>query len=337
MKKYIAFVTAVALLFPICACANANTKKYEKYVFAMDTVMQLYAYGSHAEVALDDAEKMIEAFDALFSAEKEGSDIQNLNSNGMAVVDEATAELIEDALTVSERSGGALDLSVYPASIAWGFAGDGENRVPTEDELAKIHPKVDYSAICVNGNEVSLGDGMLISLGAVAKGYTAQRVIEKMRDDGVISALISLGGNVQALGADANGDPWRVGIQDPNDLESNAAVLEIADLAVVTSGDYNRYFEVDGVRYHHILDPKTCTPAQTGIRSVTVITDDGTTADALSTALFVLGVDGANAYWRQYGGFEMVILTDDGRILATDGAPIVEISDEYQFCRIDEN
>jgi thiamine biosynthesis lipoprotein len=164
-------------------------------------------------------------------------------------------------------------------------------------------------------------DGVRIDLGGIAKGYTSAKVTELLRDYGVTSALLNLGGNVQTLGEKTDGSLWSVAIQAP-DGENLAGILHTADKAVITSGGYERYFEEDGTTYHHILDPQTGYPAQNGLVSVTIVTEDGTMADALSTALYVMGTEKAVAYLQEHAkddGFDAVLIAEDGSIYITQG------------------
>jgi thiamine biosynthesis lipoprotein len=159
---------------------------------------------------------------------------------------------------------------------------------------------------------------MEIDLGSVAKGYTGDRVIELLRENGVTSALLNLGGNVQALGTKPDGSPWRVAVQDPSG-DGCLGVLEIDDQAVITSGGYERYFVEDGVTYWHIIDPADGAPARSGLISVTIVGDSGLLCDGLSTSLFVMGLEDAAQFWRENGGFEAVFVTESGQILITEG------------------
>ena len=161
---------------------------------------------------------------------------------------------------------------------------------------------------------------MKIDLGGIAKGYTSARIRDIFKKNGIESGLVNLGGNVQALGTKTDGNNWRVAVQSPDDTEDYLGVLSIRDKAVITSGGYERYFEQDGVTYHHIIDPKTGYPAESGLSSVTIVSDDGTLADGLSTALFIMGKDKAESFWRAHSDkFEAVLVTDDGTIYVTEG------------------
>ena len=169
-------------------------------------------------------------------------------------------------------------------------------------------------------SSVTIPDDVRLDLGGIAKGFTSSRVMDVFREKGVTSGIISLGGNVQALGCKPDGNMWRIGIQDPNDLNSTFAVIEVADQAVITSGGYQRYFEENGQTYHHIIDPRTGYPAENGLISVTIISDDGTLADALSTSLFIMGPEKASTFWKKHAdAFDAVMMKDDGTVMVTAG------------------
>ena len=158
-----------------------------------------------------------------------------------------------------------------------------------------------------------------LSFGAVAKGCASENAIDAMRQAGVKSAIISLGGNVQTLGVKPDDSLWKVAIQDPENPDGYVGVVTVGETAVVTSGPYQRNFSIKNTVYHHILNPATGHPSGSALRSVTIICEDGTMADCLSTAMFVLGEAKALNYWRQYGGFEMILITTDDRIVCTKG------------------
>ena len=283
----------------------------------MDTAMRLTVYGQGAGEAAGLARERVLELEALLSVTDENSDICAANRNGGGVLHADTAALLERALALCGETGGALDVSVYPVVRAWGFT-TGAYRVPEEAELAALLERVDYTRISLEGTVLTLPEGMELDLGAVAKGWTGDRLMELLRREGITSAIVELGGNVQALGSKPDGSPWRVAVQAP-DGSGYAGALEITDCAAVTSGGYQRYFEQDGETYCHIIDPAGGRPARSGLASVTVVAEEGAAADALSTALFVLGRERGEALWRERGGFECVVIGEDGSVAVTQG------------------
>ncbi len=206
---------------------------------------------------------------------------------------------------------------MYPVVRAWGFT-TGDYRIPDEEELAALLERVDYTRAALEGDTLTLPEGMELDLGAVAKGYTGDQLMELFAENGVTSAIVELGGNVQALGAKPDGSPWLVAVQAP-DGTGYAGTLEIVDKAAVTSGGYQRYFEQDGETYWHIMDPATGAPARSGAVSVTIVADRGVQADGLSTALFIMGRDRAADYWRDHPDFDFIIMDEDGTVTVTEG------------------
>lgn len=311
----------------LCACSSAgrNAGPVERTLFAMDTFVMLTAYGEAADDALTACASELQRLEGLFSATQETSDIARLNaSDGTAVaVDDDTAALLQQAIALSAQTGGAFDPTVYPLMHLWGFGEDPS--VPDAHEIESMLTLVGAGRITLADGCASLPTGMGVDLGGIAKGYAADKLSHLLADAGVESALLSLGGNVSAVGCKPDGSSWRIAVRDPADETAIVGVVEASDLAVVTSGGYQRYFEQDGVRYHHILDPDTGYPADSGLASSTVIASSGTKADALSTALFVMGPEDAIAYWREYGsgedGFSFVLVTDGGEVLYSENAP----------------
>lgn len=288
--------------------------------FAMDTYMTVTAYGKHVQETLAKAQDKITALEHLWSVTEEGSDLYAVNYAGGKAVEVAdeTAELLEFALRMAEKTGGALDVTVYPVLAAWGFTTE-EYRIPPEEEIAGLLPLVGYRNVVQNGNTVQLANGMMLDLGAVGKGYSGDLIAEMLRENGVRSALLNLGGNIQAVGSKPDGSDWRIGLQDPAG-DGIAGVLQLSDLAAVTSGAYERYFiGEDGKRYGHIIDPATGHPVENGLLSVTVIAGEGKLCDALSTSLFVMGMERAVEYWRQNQGFDLILIAENGEIYLTAG------------------
>lgn len=325
------------LLMPLLAgCSPAGDAPAERTLFQMDTYVTLSAYGEQAEAALSACAAELARLEALFSATQAESDIARINAaDGAPVtVDADTAELLVAAKALSAETGGAFDATVYPLMQLWGFG--GEPAVPDGDAIAALLPLVDMEQLLLEGGHASLPAGMGLDLGGIAKGYAADKLCALLGTYGVQSAMLSLGGNVSVLGTKPDGSDWRIGIRDPKDASGIVGVVEASDCAIVTSGSYQRYFEGDGRRYHHILDPDTGYPADGGLSSVTVITASGTRADALSTALFVMGEADAIDYWRAHGqgaeGFACVLVTEDGRVLYTEGAPFSPASGVHAEC-----
>ena len=289
----------------------------------MDTAMRVTAYGDRAKEAVQAAEEEIKRLDALFSVGNASGDIARLNENASAVVSGETCELINRSKELYNSTGGALNIAVYPLMEAWGFT-SGEYRVPEQKEIDAMLTCMDVDEISCDENtgEVILPEGMGIDLGAIAKGYTSARLMDVFVSYDIASAIVSLGGNVQALGNKPDGTKWRVAVEDPfsEEGDSYAGILEITDQAVITSGAYERYFEQDGKRYHHIIAPATGYPAENGLASVTVVSQDGALADALSTALFVMGKDKALAYWKEHADeFNVILIEDNKDMTITEG------------------
>lgn len=292
-------------------------------VFAMDTVMLLTVYGDQAQQGLDQAEQTIQKLEKLWSATDENSEIWALNHSGGNWVElsEDTQEILSRGLELCALTDGALDLTAYSAVQAWGFP-TGAYRVPDEAELEQLVGKIDYTQVELDDNQARLPEDMSLDLGAVAKGRLGEVLSQDLKELGVTSALLELGGNIQTVGTKPDGSRWRVGIQDPNSQEGGyLAIVEVADQAVVTSGDYQRYFERDGQTYCHIMDPATAAPADSGVDSVSIVGSDGTVCDALSTALFVMGEEKGAQFWKDHPelDFEAIFVSQDGTIAVTEG------------------
>ena len=318
-KKLTALLLA-GILTGCSAPAEEMQQPVERSLFAMNTYMTFTAYGEDAQAALQEAEECIQQVEGLWSVTDKDSEIYQANHSGgqPVTVSEETAEIISFALEMAQRTGGALDPTIYPVLTAWGFTTDSK-QVPSQQQIAQLLEQVGYDRIQINGSELTVPDGMELDLGAVGKGYTADLVTEILRRHGVTSALISLGGNIQSIGSRPDGSDWRLGIRAPWE-SGNLGVLTGSDAAVVTSGGYENYFDHEqGNIYWHILDPSTGYPADSGLQSVTIVGREGKMCDALSTALFVMGAQSAEQYWRENGGFEMLLVTDSGEILITEG------------------
>lgn len=309
------------MLMTFCGCGTG--KAVNRVLFNMDTVMDISVYGK--ETDLDEAEKMISDLDLRLSVTNRQSEIYRINHHEEVLVSDETKEIIEKACELSRVTNGAMDISIYPIVNAWGFTGD-EKRVPDEEKINELlayvnYEKVEDSMDDLNGNFL-LPDGVEIDLGCIAKGYTGDKVIELLKSNGVEHAIISLGGNIHTLGKRVDEKPWRVAIVDPDDTKTYIGTVDVSDKVVITSGAYQRFFEEDGVIYHHIIDPSTGYPANSGLKSVTLIGESGTVCDALSTAFYVMGLDKLTEWWSENGDaycVDAIIVDDRGTVYVTEG------------------
>ena len=329
-----AFLLSAALFLALTGCGGPSKKdvsdEAERSIFAMDTVMSIHVFGegkdeavdASAEAAADAAVEEIQRLEDLLSATQEDSEIGVLNRKKTVKASEDTLTLIRRALEIGRETDARFNIAVYPLIKAWGFP-DRDYRIPSGEELDELLPAADLFFIQIDENSgtiVLTDDRTEIDLGGIAKGYTSACLMELFRDKGIEHAIVSLGGNVQVLGTKPDGDPWRIGIEDPLKQGDLLGILETADCAVVTSGGYERYFEEDGKKYHHILNPADGYPADSGLVSATVISPDGTLADALSTALFVMGKESAITFWQKHAGeFDFILLDDEGMLWVSEG------------------
>lgn len=274
-------------------------------IFAMDTVMDIQVYGGEeAEGLLADAENQIRTLEKELSVTDESSEIAGLNAAGSTTLSGEPTQIMREALGYCNSTGGALDITIYPVLRAWGFT-TGEYQVPGDEEIAGLLENVDYRSVKLEEVDAAalctIPEGMQVDLGSVTKGYTSRKLAQYFRDNGVTSALINLGGNVECVGNKPDGSKWNVAVKSPfKDSGSGIlGVIQASDEAIITSGGYERYFEENGETYWHIIDPSTGKPARNGLISVTIIGKDGLMCDALSTALFVKGRDGAIDYYRK--------------------------------------
>ena len=330
MKRFSILIAALCLCLTGC---GKQTTEATAQIFAMDTVMEVAAYGEHAEQAVKSTEKRIEELENRLSRTKADSLVSGLNRDGS--IRHLTYDywnLIARAKEYRDATNGAFDITIAPIMDAWGFTGD-QFRVPEQSELNELLKHVNSDEIQVQEEpsySVTLGEGQAIDLGGIAKGYTSDLVEQTFRANGIESGKISLGVNVFVLGGKPDGSDWRVGIKDPRNESGLAAILSLRDAYAITSGGYERYFEENGKTYHHIIDPSTGYPADSGLLSVTVVAADngpdwagagnGAMCDAFSTALFVMGEEQALDFWRNGGyDFDLVLVTEDGRVVITAG------------------
>ena len=322
MKKALCLLLAAVLmsaLLPTPVFA-ADAEKKSVSGFYMDTIITLTAYTDN-EAVLNDALKECGRYDRLLSRTQEDSDVWRINhAEGKPVtVSDDTITILKTALQVSEMSDGAFDVTIAPASTLWDFT-SGAAVLPDADQLKTAAEKVDYTKLSIEGNTVTLPKGMMIDLGGIAKGYAADKVKEYLAGRGVESAILSFGGNIVALGLKPGGKPWRVAIRDIDIPGAYQLYSQNYGGSTVTSGIYERCFDLDGVRYHHLLDAETGWPVQNELASVTIFSESSMLGDALSTAAFVLGTEKGCELIESLDGVEALFIARDRTVTETSGA-----------------
>lgn len=315
MKRLIAPLLILLLLLTGC-----RSKPVQQQFFAMDTVMSIRTHTAGAEQAITKAIQEINRLEELFSRTRINSEISQLNANGACTLSPDTLSVFTTALTWHRKTHGAFDITIAPVSSAWGFSGETEHHIPSQAELNSLLPLVDSNAVILQGSQCTLSkEQMEIDLGGIAKGYAAGRAEKVLRENGVQSALLDLGGNITVIGSKPDGSAWQIAVQDPQNSSATVGILSLQDCSAITSGGYQRFFEQDGATYHHIIDPSTGYPADSGLLSTTVVCADPALGDLLSTATFILGEKDALDLWRAESCFELILVTEDQRIVVTSG------------------
>lgn len=322
----VALLSAAALF--MCGCAGEK-REVSRTGFYFDTVITVTLYDPADEGLLDHCFEMAEDYENMLSRTVPGSDVWNINHSDSkpVTVSSDTAKLLQTALSWAELTDGKIDPTIGGVSSLWSFKGKEKaagGDLPSGQAIREALSHVDYRRVTVDGQKVTLADPeAVIDLGFIAKGYIADRMKSYLLSQKVKSALINLGGNILTLGSRTDGSPFQVGIQKPFAPKGTAAaVLPAADLSVVSSGSYERYFEKDGKIYHHILDTKTGYPVWNNLSSVTVLSASSAEGDALSTACFVLGLKEGMALIESLPDTEAVFITDDGVLHASGGVTL---------------
>lgn len=295
-----------------------------KTFLALGTINNIKVFNCENEAIVEEAITRVAEIDDRMSAFKVESDISKLSKNagkGFQKVHEDTFNLICKAIEFSVLSDGAFDITIRPLVELWGINKKG-NFVPSDSEIEELLPLVHYQDILLDQKFCSVAlkkAGQSLDLGGIAKGFAADEVKRILLENGIQSALINLGGNIVTIGTRPDGQPWQIGIQNPLAPTGQfLGILSAADKTIVTSGTNERFFIKEGVRYHHILDPRTGRPVQSSLLSVTAICTCSTDADALTTALFILGPQKGLPLLSKIGA-EAVFIADDLTITASQG------------------
>lgn len=311
--RLMALCMTVFLCLTLCGC---SAQPVEKQSFALDTFITVRIFSGGDVQDAETALSRIDACEKLLSAHREGSDIVRINNGETVEVDALTERVLRGAVELHQISGGALDVTLYEVSQLWDYKSENP-RVPAEDEVAAALKHRGVERIVLKDHTVT-AQGTKIDLGAIAKGAIGDEARKALRDCGVKSAILNLGGNIITLGEKPGGSGWAVAIDDPLKNGQVGTVRLYGDWALATSSGTQRYFTVEDKKYHHILDPETGYPAHSGLASVTIIAPDGLTADALSTAVFVMGEEKAREMFDTHGLYAMdisaVLVRDDGSV-----------------------
>ncbi len=316
-------ILALFFLLSVLPSCRQNNKHTDEF-YGMGTYVSVMLYGTRegAEKGFSLARSTVAELDALWSRTVAGSDISRLNESdtGISDADARTVALIAKSVVLSALTDGTFDITLADLTDLWELCGE-EDRLPTSAELSERLARIGTEQLTVSGTQITKPLGVKIDLGAIAKGATAEIVTEKLRSiEGVTSGLVSFGSCVAVFGEKPDGKPYKVAIKNPKDTAKTVGCVTLSDGDILSvSGDYERYVTIEGQKYHHILDPKTGYPTESGLSSVAVVTKVGADADALSTAFMVMGEERTLAFYASGGiAFEAILIRSDGTLIRTD-------------------
>lgn len=318
-------ILLIALSMSGCAPMQLFAPKpYKETQFVMDTIIEITAYGPNKEAAAKkafDEFKRIQLISDHYDPQSQVSEINKMAGIGPVRVDKDLITMIHAAKDISQKTDGAFDISVGPLTELWGIGHKGDF-VPTREEIQKVLPLIDYRRIEVDSENSTVylpQKGMELDLGGMAKDYALNKAVEVLKEQGIKSALVNAGGDIQVIGTKPDGQPWRIGVQNPRDSEGIAAKVTLSAWDTSqTSGDYQRYFIKDGVRYAHILNPRTG-DQPTELASVTLIYTAAGQNGIASSGLMVLGLERSLEVLKNYPGVEAIFVTTDGKVVVTPG------------------
>nr|WP_208459969.1 FAD:protein FMN transferase [Clostridium botulinum] len=306
-------------------CNSKPEEPVSRETYLMGTIINIKTYGKNADKAVQSSVDKISDIENKMSLNISTSEINKINKNaGIAPVkvSKNTFDVIKASLIYSEKSKGSFDITVEPLVSLWGIGTD-KARIPSKDEISNALKLINYKDVIINEKESTVmlkRKGQAIDLGAIAKGYTADELKKVLLNYNVSSAFLSLGGNVYVLGNKPDKTPWKIGVQNPLEPRGDyLGIVSVSDKSVVTSGNYERFFERNGKRYHHIFDTKTGYPAEKGLISVSIISDKSIDGDALSTSVYTLGLDEGKKLIESLKGVEAIFVTNDKKVYITSG------------------
>ena len=318
---------------------NNKVKSVSIQSFGLGTILQLTSYGKNSDAALEEAVSRIGEIDDEMSFFKEDSDISKINKNSgskqnFVKVSDDTYYVIKRAVEYGELSDGAIDLTVRPILDLWGF-GKEKHKAPEVDDIRNLTKLVSYKDILFNAKENSIGlknKFQSIDVNCIAKGYAADEAKKVLVKHKIKNAIINLGGNVYAHGSNVDGSPWVIGIQHPmKDRGNYVGHISVKDKSVVTSGDYEKFLIYNNEKYHHIINPKTGYPVKNKIISTTIISDYSIDGDALTTCLYVMGVENGLKFIEKMNNIDAIIITEDKLIYATENIKDAFVISDNEF------
>lgn len=341
MKKrmLIAVMILVTLMIAGCSSAQGQSVKllkepYKETVFLMGTVVTVKVYDEGKQPALEKAIHRIEELADQISPEEQDSEIDIVNDSAgiePVKVSDDVYQLIKEGKQYSEDAEGSFDITIGPLTRLWHIGFD-DARKPEQSEIDEVLPKINYENVVLNEEEKTVflkERGMKLDLGAIAKGFIADETVEVLKEENVTTAIVDLGGNIYVMGNNPSGKPWRTGIQDPFSARGKTiGVFPASNLSIVTSGVYERYIEVNGVRYHHLLNPVDGYPFEGDIAGVSIISKYSIDGDALSTTIFSKGLEGGLKHLDKIEGVEAIFVTFDKKVYVTKGLKDFEITNE---------
>lgn len=342
------FQTKKSLLYPFigllllwtvvgCNQSSPTSAPLKETRFLMGTVITITLYDQQDPLILSKAFERIAAIEDALSLNLEDSTLSEVNQKAgkdAVQVTEDMLKVVTRSLYYSYLTSGAFDISIGPLVDLWRI-GFPDAKRPTDAELVAVLPLIDYTKIHINPDAQTIAlmeEGMMLDVGGIAKGYATDEVVALLRDHGVNHALIDLGGNIYTLGPKPDGTDWKVGIQDPfNPRGTIIGYIPLTDQSIVTSGIYERYLEVDGQQYHHLLDPHTGYPFDNAIAGVTILSTDSIDGDALSTAVFSQGIHDGLAFVNHLPGIEAIFVSKDYKVYLSDGIKETFVLDHPSF------
>lgn len=338
-RRVLWLVLLLSILLSFTGCKPKPAEPISRSEFMMDTIINLKIFDKTDEDIIDKAVDRLREIEDRMSATKEDSDVSLINKNaGISPVQvhDDVYYVLEVAKHYASLSDGAYEPTIGPLVDLWNVSDEEVERdsIPSEEEIKEALALVDYNDLeLMDDNYVYLKrEGMKLDLGGIVKGYAADEVRRIFKENGVESAIIDLGGNIYVLGDKGEGAPWRIGVTNPFQPTGRfTGLLELTESSIVTSGDYERYFIYEGNRYHHILDSKTGYPSDSEVSGISIISERGIDGDALSTTLFILGVDRGLEFINEMEGIEAIFVTKNKEVIVSDGLKDKFIMDNPDF------